>query len=298
MNDHVELDPKNLTFSQAYGYEPMPSPLALGELSEEARIRLWNLLVDIPAGPFLPTLERVSRIDDRWRSIVQTLHSNFLLRAMDEFPRGLILGDNPFITTYKQGILHSLPFNKIFDLFQMIMRHPLCPIDFTVEVAETFRECRLAYVVDIEQPVTILPAISPQEGETLMEAIQELRGAGLDGATTHLKNAGESLNEGDWPGAIRESVNAVESVARQLDPKASNTLPEALKSLQKNDDRLHPALKIAIEKLYAFASDEEGVRHSLTDNSQSSAGRDEAIFMFGACASASSYLWRKYRGIS
>ena len=47
MTDNEDLDPRKLTFSQAQGYEPIPGPLALGLLSEEARIRLWDCLVAI-----------------------------------------------------------------------------------------------------------------------------------------------------------------------------------------------------------------------------------------------------------
>ena len=150
---------------------------------------------------------------------METLHSEFILNPMDEFPTGSFSPSNPFIDTYKPAILRDLSFNRVFDLFQMIMRHPRCPVDFTVEVAAMFRVCRLAYVVDIEQPVTILPAVTPQEGEAILGAIKELRQVGLQGAETHLKKAGELINEGDWPGAVRESMNAVESVARQLDPQ-------------------------------------------------------------------------------
>ena len=290
MTENEELDPRKRTFSQAQGYEPIPGPLALGELSEEARIKLWNLLVTIPDGPFSSSYF-VREISYGWRLIFQTMHEDFWLRPMDEFPqRSQELGD-----IYKPAILENLPFNKVFDLFQMIMRHPLCPIDFIVEVAEMFKECRLAYAVDIEQPVTILPAVTEQEGKTIIGAINELREAGLSGAEVHLRTAGESINGGDWAGSVRESIHAVESVARQLDPKSSNTLPDALKSLQRSSGQLHPALKDGFEKLYAYTSDEEGIRHSLMDNAESSVGRDEAVFMLGACASFASYLWRRHQ---
>ena len=89
-------------------------------------------------------------------------------------------------------------------------------------------------------------------------------------------------------------MHAVESVARLLDPGASKTLGPALASLEKSG-HLHPALKDAFSKLYGYTSDEEGIRHSLVFQSQSPAGRDEAVFMLGACASFASYLWRRHQ---
>ena len=293
MTNNEELDPRRLTFSQAQGYEQIPGPLALEEFSDEARIKLWNLLVLIPSGPFSPETSNVLELDYDWHSIMEMLHRDFLVRPMDDFPRRRLLPNNPFVATYKPGILRDLSFNRVFDLFQMIMRHPRCPVNFTVEVAAMFRECRLAYVVDLEQPVTILPAVTEQEGETILGAIKEFREAGLHGAEAHLKKAAELVNGGDWPGAVRESINAVESVARLLAPDA-NTLGPALAALEQNG-RFHPALKEAFSRLYGYTSDEEGIRHPLIESATSPVGQDEAVFMLGACASFASYLWRRHQ---
>ena len=292
MTDNSELDPRKLTFSQARGYEPIPGPLALGEISDEARNKIWDLLLYTVWYKSGSSWNWVWNTP--WRQVFRMLHREFLKRPMDAYPSRA----TRLVQLYRQLILYNLELNELFDLLQFIMRDPNCPRDFTSSLAELFKECRLAYAIDRRRPVTIWPAVTPQEGEKLLSAIREFREAGLSGAEAHLREAARLVNGADWPGAVRESIHAVESVARQLDPAESNTLPEALKSLERRGDRLHPAMKIAIEKLYAFASDEEGVRHSLTDNAVSSVGRDEAVFMLGACASASSYLWRKYRGIS
>ena len=292
MTEEEELDPRRITFSQAQGYEPIPGPLALGELSLEARVKIWNILVEIPSGPFSSAVDFAGQVDRRWRSILQTIHCDFLLRPLDEFPAGRE-STSRFVKTYKPAILENLGLNKIFDLLQLIMRHPDCPDYFIEDVAATFKECRLAYFVDMEQPVTILPAVTTQEGESLIESIKELREVGLQGAETHLKKAGELVNSGDWAGAVRESINAVESVARQLAPNAS-TLGPALDALEKGG-RLHPALKEAFSRLYGYTSDEEGIRHPLIENATSPVGRDEALFMLGACASFSSYRWRRHQ---
>ena len=216
MTDSEGLDPRKHTFSQAQGYEPIPGPLALEQLSDEARVKLWDSLVFFAWDPFPPSDDpRYWDTKTDWVSIFQMLHSEFVVRPRDEFEQEARV----LVELYRPAILHNLPFNKLFDLFQMIMRHPDCPSDFTLNVAAVFKQCRLAYVVDIEQPVTILPAATQQEGEAIIGAIKELREAGLHGAETHLKKAGELINEGDWPGAVRESINAVESVARAYWPQ-------------------------------------------------------------------------------
>ena len=302
MTDGEELDPRNVTFSQAQGYEALPGPLALGEISKEARTKLWDLLASTawgsPSGYGRP-------LHHSRRPIFAELHLDFLKLPADEFNaehnkvyknklHKNKLYDDKLYDEYRALILDSLSFNKVFDLFQMIMRHPECPPTFTTGVAEIFVRCRLAYVVDIEKPATILPAATKQEGEVIVEAIGEFREAGLHGSEAHLRKAAALINSGDWPGAIRESTHAVESVARQLAPDASSTLGPALTALEETG-RLHPALKKAFSNLYGYASDEEGIRHSLIDDAESPAGQDEAVFMLGACASFASYLWRKHR---
>ena len=87
----------------------------------------------------------------------------------------------------------------------------------------------------------------------------------------------------------------MESVARVIDPKTSQTLGPALDSLEKAGLLKHPALKGAFDKLYGYASDEQGIRHALLDRDAADVGLDEAVFMFGACASFAAYLADKHR---
>ena len=276
-----DKNPRQLTFSQAQGYEELPQPLALGEISDDARRKLWDMLA-------IDAWDRHKRLQVYWYPIFVNIHSDLLKIPLDEFTPY----DQDFFSNNKALVLRSLPFNRLFDLFQMIMRHPDCPPEFTMHVANIFSECRIAYVVDTQKPVTILPAATEQEGVTLMEAIEEFRQSGLRGTEAHLRKAAELINKGEWPDSVRESIHAVESVARQLDPAASKTLGPALASLEKAG-QLHPALKKAFISLYGYTSDEEGIRHPLIANPTSPVSQDEAVFMLGACASFASYLWRR-----
>ena len=279
-------DPRYLTFSQAQGYEELPQPLALGVIGDDTRIKLWDLLasyvwVTDPSHVYL---------NKPWYQILGMAHSDFLKKPADEFEPDTY----DTYKFYKQGILHNFQFNRLFDLFQMIMRHPQCPRQFTSRVAEVFNKGRLAYVVDTQTPATILPAATKLEGQTVVKVIDEFRASGLRGTEAHIRNAAELINSGQWADSVRESIHAVESVARQLDPDASKKLGPALSSLEKKG-QLHPALKKAFSSLYGYTSDEEGVRHPLVTHSTARVNQDEAVFMLGACASFASYLWRRHQ---
>ena len=291
MSNTENLDPRTRNFSQANGYEELPRPIALGRISDEARRRLWDLL-------WLSAWTKKDRFDNQfwatvsWTDIFQVLHTEFMQLPLDEF------NTRPTQSQFRfRGfVLSHGPPNRLFDMWLIIMRHIRCPREFIEETTRIFEECRLAYVVDTNGPPTILPAATQQEGETLTDALRQLKEGGHSGAQTHLREAGIQINAGDWAESVRESIHAVESVARQLDPKNANTLESALKSLDKQV-RIHPALKNALSNLYGYTSDEQGIRHAILDMPESPVGRDEAVFMLGACASFVTYLLSKHRAV-
>ena len=171
------------------------------------------------------------------------------------------------------------------------MRHPECPREFSDEVKEILRY-QLAYRIDTTSIPTIVPAASEQEGDALLNAIQDLEAGGLGGAAMHLRQSGECIQGQDWAGSVRASIDAVESVTKQVVPGSAGTLGKALAVLER-EEGLHGALKKGFSALYGYTSDEPGVRHGLLDD-ESRVTRDEAIFMIGACAAFCSYLWRKF----
>ena len=276
-------DPLNLTFSQAQGYEDLPGPLKLEELPSEARTHIWNVLY-----LFINATKTYEYVGGVWKDILQAKHLWHDKLPLDEWDNSL-----EFHRRRLRHSIETLAFNQVFDLIQFVLRHPKCPPGFINTMKRTFALSRLAYTIDDAEPSTIIPAVTDTEGSTVIESMQTLRLAGLDGSAAHLKKAAEYINGNEWAGSIRESIHAVESVARQLDPQASRTLGPALTSLEKRE-ALHPALKGAFERLYGYTSNEQGIRHALLDQSNASVDMDEAVFMLGACASFSSYLWRRH----
>ena len=287
------LDPRELTFSQAQGYEELPQPLKLGELPPEARTHIWNVFYSSISASRESRYGRARNIrilGGVWRKILHSKHVWHDNLPLDEWDDGFALNSNSL-----RHSLETLPFNEIFDLIQFVLRLPECPRNFIQRMQGVFGFCRLAYVIDANDPPTILPVATDAEGKTIVESLETLRGAGLDGSAAHLKSAAACIGVGDWAGSIRDSIHAVESVARQLDASASTTLGPALTSLEQSG-ALHPALKEAFIKLYGYTSNEQGIRHALLDRRTADVGMDEAVFMLGACASFASYLWRKYAG--
>ena len=251
MPSRQPLETDALSFSQAQGYETLPQPLQLEQLTEEARVRMWNLIYQSA----VRNQAVGSVITSEWRKILSHLHSRFSLLPHDEFDGW------SYLRGQKNPVLYDWPFNTLFDFIEMIMRHPDCPQFFTQEMSRLFIECRLAYAIADQGDPQIVPAATREEGQSVVAAMEQLQQTGLTAAATHLAQSSQCINEGDWLGSVRESIHAVESAARQLNP-AAKTLSPALEVLP----GLHPALKEAFQKLYGYTSDEQGIRHALLND--------------------------------
>ena len=187
-------------------------------------------------------------------------------------------------------------YHEVLTLIEFVLRNEYCPEHLRASLVKVFDQSPIAYfVADKDGLPTIMPRASREAGEVTQQAIETIREGDMAGATTHLRKAAEQINAREYADSVRESINAVESVARTIDPKASKTLGPALDSLERVGLLKHPALKKALKKLYGYTSDEQGIRHPLLDKDSADVGLDEAVFMFGACASFAAYLVSKHR---
>jgi len=178
---------------------------------------------------------------------------------------------------------------EVFDVIQFILRQENCPID-PKALGACLANSRAAYGL-LEDGKTFFPITSVEETESVNHAFVALSANGYAGARSHLNNAADALTAGKYTDSIRESIHAVESVARIISGGATS-LKDALNKL-KETRPLHPAFQDALNKLYAYTSDEKGVRHALLESDQAKVDEADAIFMIGACASFVSYLINK-----
>jgi hypothetical protein len=129
---------------------------------------------------------------------------------------------------------------------------------------------------------------------TSAEEIEEVEAA-LDGGgkypgvKTHLKAALALLSDRknpDYRNSIKESISAVESLAKQLAGSEGGTLGAVLKTLERSK-RLHPAMKSAFSSLYGYSSDANGIRHALLE--ESNLTKADARFMLVCCSAFINY---------
>ena len=278
---------RTLTFTHREGYEQLPARLRPGELPDEARTAIWNeLYAYMKSSTFT---HGWTNIVDEWERILRDVYVYHDNERLDMWSTEIRR-----VTSWMWSRLEQEPLNRVFDRIEFIMRHRYCPSEFINRVSSVFHRFQLAYVIDPGPPATILGADTVAEGNELRRNLAELRTAGLQGCAAHLRNASKCINDGDAAGGVRESIHAVESVAKKIVPNA-NTLAKALSALEKRGVLQHKALKEALGRLYGYTSDEQGIRHALLDKTEADVTIDEAVFMLGACASFASYLWRKHQ---
>jgi hypothetical protein len=85
----------------------------------------------------------------------------------------------------------------------------------------------------------------------------------------------------DYRNSIKESISAVEAMARVVTGDQKATLGDALKTLETRG-ALHPAMKEAFSKMYGYTSNAEGIRHALV--SESNVTQADARYFLVVCS--------------
>lgn len=136
--------------------------------------------------------------------------------------------------------------------------------------------------------------ITPITDETELNEIKQAITNTDTNALDHLRKAVQLLSNRDAPdyaNSIKESISAVEALCANITGASgkNSVLSNTLKHLQGTGTIIHPALREAFLKLYAFTSDADGVRHAAGMDGEK-ATFAEAKFMLVACSAFVNYL--------
>ena len=266
-------------FSHRNNYKDLPAQLKLETLSTEFRTRLllgFQRLLEafesygVMGGSYI-NKSGEQFYQDLWvKELRQTRKIEYTLEALGSL-----------ITK----IINHGEFHEVFDLIEFSVEFAK-DSNFQQEITDAFISERLAYRF---KNAVVIAVGTEEQAKTLERAFDHLEKSGAESATSHLHQASRLLAQGDYGGSLRESISAVESVARKIEPTASS-LGQALNKLHKSSTPPHSALNEAFKKLYGYASDTEGVRHSLIDEKIAPVSEQEALFMLGACSAFIPYL--------
>lgn len=273
----------SLTFSQREGEAPLPEPMQLRHIS-----RRFRQFVCLHMEKEMGNYSSESEIS----SLIMRYRHDILGEYIDEIGKSMSKKDvlSRLRISIKWGSYH-----EVLTLIEYFVRHEQCPRELREGLMSTFDAGNIAYFIeDINGMPTIVPRLIGESGEATQQAIKTLRDAHMDPAATHLRAAAEHINAGQFSDSVADSIGAVESVACRISPE-TKTLGDALKALEKRGLLKNAQLKAGIEKLYAYTNSEEGIRHARVLKEAPDVGLEEAMFMFGACASFAAYLAEKHR---
>lgn len=273
-------DIQRLTFEQREGLAPMPQQLQLGELPKSVRAPLWGLIYDEMRNTH-------GNLDESWGRVLRSYWINRFHLDADLFRHSL-----SHCTDWVKPIILSRGYAEALGFIEHSMRALSSQSSgrFVSSVDRCLERGGVAYRV--LGRTSIMPISGPEEAQGVLTAFEELRG--YAGARSHLKRAAELLTAGSYADAVRESIHAVESVARLLEVD-SRTLEPALAALERRG-HLHQALKKGFSSIYGYTNDENGVRHALLDSGDSNVNEADALYMFTACAAFAANLHRKSTG--
>lgn len=277
-----EFTRSEITFEQAEGLSPLPSQMALRELSDPLRAFLLN--------ETLVSIQREMREEGNRLSLATKWGGVFTNYCLE---RGLSPANINTSYTSVEKSLNSLfmtdSYGRVLgavEYFVRNLRDTKIRVAYAISVRGQLERLRCAYrLIDN----SIMPVATPEEGAAIQTALNVLSAKGMGGARSHIINAGSALTAGNFTDSIRESIHAVESTARALTGKLS--LREALNELVKIHP-MHSALKEGLNRIYGYTSDANGIRHPIVGDEAPEAGEAEALFMLGACASFVTFLSR------
>lgn len=282
---------KQMSFAEAEGKRALPSQLAGDELSAKFRNQLWGRLYQLLEENMIRGSYGQAVFDGNIEGLIKREAFNRRDIPLDEIK--LSGQKDDLIEPFKSIILKGSTWEAL-DLIQFIVRDRFIASTFKNKIAALFDTIPGPYKLILSDVPTILPLGSAEEKQLVEAKLRELAEPIFKGAREHLTEAAQALSSADFAGSVRESIHAVESALKNMAGDRAVTLSGALNALQKDLD-LHPAFKQALEKLYAYTSDEKGVRHSLFDE-KAQVTQSEALFMYEACLIFLSMLRREFSG--
>jgi hypothetical protein len=281
------IDRTKVSFREAEGKPLFPAVLKWGEIDQRVRADLWNALYPIfKAGV---THQGGSRRYSRpLGGILFREHVNRRHLFANEFDA--VPYEDELIARW-QAFFSKDSYLEIFDFITFLIRDKDCPSKIVETVSQALDKSYSPYRI-VGVPPTIVPIVSEEQATMLKADVGAVFDSKFAGAKTHLQAALNGFQDSDHRAVVRESINAVESAVRDFTGDQSAVLSRALRRII-DDGKMHRALGDAFEKLYAYSSDEKGIRHALVFGENEKVGFDEATFFVSACAAFVAFLSRK-----
>lgn len=267
------------SFSERFGYKKASDIIQVDSMSDELRVSLWNVLHDVywsRAGYF----DDEDDVTQKFNILSHLLWVDYFKRPIDKRPRYLSA-----ILEEIRGYFFTCPWNNVYDFIEFVAsttvyRTPELP-DLLNTILE--REQSGYRLVDGH----FIAITSGEEIQILDDTVSDSDYPAVSEHMTQALKLFAARDNPDFRNSMKESISAVEAMARIVSENDRATLGEALTAIEKNG-QLHPALKEGFTKLYGYASDADGIRHAMSD--KPNVDEADARYFLVSCSAFVNYL--------
>ena len=279
-------------FSEREGFVPM-KVYQVDTIDAETRVKIYNEIYDFlhPANDPYDDNDRAWRAADQAWNIVYQHHcwTEFLSKPVDEYK------EVSFNTSLKGMLIRDDPWHRVFDFVEYLLE--LC--------THTYEYEDLNYIFNKQRGKSLTSAINrvsekskvgykiidnifaPISSESEAQEVEIACNTAFHEANQHIKKAIRLFadrKEPDYENSIKESISAVESIAKEVTKKETKALNALTQSLH-----LHPNFKNALNEFYNWTSKDGGIRHGATGRSLAP-DQNTARFMLVVCSSFVNYI--------
>lgn len=277
-----------MKFSQRQGITPSTKNIQLEYIDDELRNLLWN-------GAKIFVLDKLSMRATHsgpapFYYLCMRLWQKHFKRPIDSIPslddaleemREIFLSDDWYV---------------VYDLLEFLAALETIDFDADIDGLKAYSNRILEQEFSAYRFVgsEITPITNPHEIKAIDDALDTSSSlTSLRGVNVHLRSALEKLSDRkspDYRNSIKESISAIESIAKVISDNPKDTLGGALDKI-KGKIKLHPSLERGFKQIYGYTSDSDGIRHGLMDDPN--CDFDDAKYMLVSCSAFINYLIMK-----
>ena len=299
-----KLANREWTFSQREGKVDPPEVSQLEELTFKFRQEVWKVIEES-----MP--KRHDDFEDTWENVYnlwEHLYREYHLNVSNKFHDEIFYFADDCYSEFRQIILHG-EYHEVLTLLEYVLRtlrnvetiqkendHNAKRFsqkrnELSNNIKQVIDDNSLYFVDDAESCLCIMPSLSKSQKKGLKRCLETIQENNMENTNEHLCESVNQMNNSDYPGSVRESIFAVEAVAKTIGKKPNIEFSDALKKLL-NEKIIHKALCKSLGNIYGYASDLPGARHSKKEDGIP-VDKEDAMFMFLTCTAAAAYLVHK-----
>ena len=228
-------------FSERYGYKPVRETLQVESIDNPLRNKLWSILQATywdTARPTRPGGHTFALSDNpSLRTLCRDLWVNLFKRAIDTLSDDWAVIREEFRRHFFRGEWY-----EVYDFLEFVANaFPTVPLN-----VQFMNACNSALELEMAGYRFVGRKIVRIIDEVEVEAIEAACEVEVPPVRAHLRHALELLSDRtkpDYRNSIKESILAVEALAKVVTGDAKNTLGQLLRSLEESHG-LHPARRI------------------------------------------------------